>query len=531
MTSDYLQSKWFTRITYTFLIVCIISLAVAEYAYPLRNSVPPGVDASIYINDVRWITNNNVLPHPYQTVTHGSAAYPSPGTDILLSALTFISKQPIQFSVFNWYQETLIVLLFLTSYLVGTMFNKRVAIFYVISLLASYSITRLYIGSTVSNLMAFSIVNIIVYLTYKASLIRRKLALIICLIMLFFTLFLVHGYLTAPLFVPVFVIYLALLYSIKPEFRNYVRLKIINSGAITKIVAVITFVALGIFLVTLARQLVSEAVTAFTNGIADNKFQNIILFSQYGDYVGRTLWVFSLLGIGAYMLSFKKNVLSYRVLPFLWVLVLWGLMQMYHLGVNFYYERLILLAGIFLALFAAIFFDWLLRNSRIPSFFVRSLLATSVVIVFITAGTGRVVSLFSSSNLLKSDQLTALRLLGTYIKPGEVVISNVNGISQTAHDVIVSNADITYSHTQNKLCAPPDNQCQAFTSPGNSTSALYFKEHDIQYFLLMLPSVEGNSNAVILAKKYLEAGYKTLATGKDVWLFTLPTWVTSVNRS
>lgn len=502
-------------------LAVIVGLGIAVFLYPLQKPMPPGVDAAVYLNDAHWIVEHHALPKAGQITYHGSTAYPAPMTALNAAAISQLTGWPLVFPTFSVYQAWLIVLLLLSCYLVGSIYSRSMAILFPLAVLGSHALIRLFIGSTVANILAFIIINCLFYLVHDYVTRRRQASL--ALVPIFLAgLYYAHSYLTAPLFIPVFLLYFLLVIAtntgLRQKFSSAIRrwplwLKIgIPLAAVGLITAFI------IYYIPVFR----EARYSFFLNQPASKFAGVIPVDRYQEYLGNFIFVPGVLGLIVYALRPKKNLLSYRVLPFLWIVVLLGLLQLYHLGISFFYERLVFLGGIFLSFFAAYFVNWVfVGRGRI--------LAIAGILIFTTqtviSGAVYAKDLYDKSNLIKPDQVQALNLLRDVSKPTDQVYSHINSVSETYHDVIVSDRDIIYLTTKAVNCLIADARCHAFTTPEAETSYEYFRTYGVQYFLFMKNSQEGNAVLDELIDRYTAhpERYQRLFFTDRVALFMLRT--------
>lgn len=503
------------------ILLGICGLAIFIFSPAISKPIPPGVDAGVYLSDARWILEHHSAPKIYQATYHGSRTYPAPLTAVNLAIAEFISGLDLTFPIFSAYQIFLIVLLIVSSYLVGLIYGPRVAWLYPLSLLGSYAIIRLFIGSTVSNLLAFSYMNVAFYLVHRYR--QRFESSVAALLVLFLSgLYLTHNYLTAPIFLPMFIVYIGYLLLIDRQFRAGCvgRLRALNKKILITS-AIAGFAALT-YLVIVYIPVFQEAKYTFWNNVATSKFQVPIPISQYQNYLGPFLSSLGVIGLALYVIRFRENILTYRVFPIFWIVALVLLLQLYHLGIVFYYERLLFLGGPAIALFAAYAVNSFLdvRSGRAP---LGAVTVGLFVILIASSGLGRVTALYKASNRVSRSQIEALNLLRTSTRLGEQIYSHVSGASQTGHDVMVSDRDILHLSTVFERCDLIDTVCRAFNKPGLQESQAFFRAQGVRYFLFLKPSFDGNELLDRLVTKYRSAKFQEVYAGPDVWLFRLPT--------
>lgn len=504
------------------IFILIIALGILIFIPAIQKPIPPGVDAATYINDVNWIFQNKTLPKPYQSTYHSFFAYPSQGTDINLFVWSVITGLNVVYPLFSLYQVFLIILLIGSSYLVGGLYSRRVAILFPIALIGSFSIIRLFIGSTVSNLLAFSFVNIIFYCVFQYIVYKNKRMIPLTIIILF-GLFITHGYLTAPIFIPIFLLYLLYLLFVSQELKTEV-VAIIKS--VRRFVFIFGLFILLFFLAYLFlyyRDLFTEAINSFLRPSQNEKFREVIRFAQYGSHLGPFLFQIGALGLLLYLARWKENLLSFRILPIFWIGVLALLLQTYRFGVDFFFERLVFLGGVFFALFAAYGVDALTklrRMTHLPVLIPLTIALFSVLAV--SSGANQVRTLYASSNKVQPDHIQALKIVQVKATIDDMVFSNENAVSQTVHDVMIANRDFAYLKIGKAHCSQVDTACHAFNEPDRENNIQFFRENNIQFFLLMKPSVDGDALVDNLRKVYQNSEhYDTIFLSSNAALFKL----------
>lgn len=500
------------------MVAVTVGLGLAVFLYPLHKPIPPGVDAAVYLNDAHWIVEHHALPKSGQITYHGSTAYPAPLTALNLAVISQLTGWPLAYPTFSVYQALLIVLLLLSCYLVGTIYGRTMAILFPVAALGSHALIRLFIGSTVANILAFIIINCLFYLTHDYVKRKRQVSLILIAIFLV-GLYFAHSYLTAPLFIPIYFLYFILVIATNHSLRQGCIAAIQRWPRWLKVgvplILVGSIAAFVIYYIPVFR----EARYSFWLNQPASKFAGVIPASLYQTYLGNFIFIPGVLGLCVYAFRPKKNLLSYRVLPWLWIIVLLGLLQLYHLGIHFFYERIVFLGGIFLSFFAAYFITWAFAGRG------RGLAITGIsffIILTIVSGSVYAKDLYDKSNLATSDQIQALRILHDISKPEDQVYSHINGVSETYHDVMVSDRDIVYLKTKAVNCVPNDARCLAFTTPEAESSYTYFRTGGAKYYLFLKPSQEGNAALDELISRYAaNRHYRALFRSDRAALFTL----------
>ena len=503
------------------ILVLITILGIFVFIPAIQKPIPPGVDAVTYINDVNWIFQNETLPDPYQPTYHSFLAYPSQGTDINLFVWSVITGLNVVYPLFNIYQIFLIILLIVSSYLVGGLYSRLVAILFPLALIGSFSIIRLFIGSTISNLLAFSFVNIIFYCVFQYVVCKNKRMAPLTIIILF-SLLITHGYLTAPIFIATFFIFLFFLFFINRDTRIETVAIIKRIHWFVLISSLLIFLFFLVYLFFYYRDLFIEALNSFLRPSQNEKFREVIRFKQYGSYLGPFLFQIGTLGLLLYLARWKKNLLSFRVLPLLWIGMLALLLQTYRFGVDFFFERLIFLSGVFFALFAAYGVDALIKLRRITYSPVVFFIIAFFIVLVVSGGANQVQTLYASSNKVQSDHIQALKIVQTKTTIENQIFSNESAVSQTLHDVMIADRDFIYLKIGKTHCPQADAACYAFNEPNRENSINFFRENSINFFLLIKPSVDGDALVNDLSKVYQDSKlYDTLFLSPNVGLFKL----------
>lgn len=500
-------------------LLAIVVLSVVMFLFSVQKPVPPGVDASVYINEARWSLKNRSIPHASQPIDHGSRAYTAPLTSLNISILYQLTGADLSSFLISAYQIVLIILLALSSFLVGRTFSPTMSLLFPICVLGNFAISRLFIGSTISNILTFIYINLIYYSLAQFFLTRRMRPLLLipfCLIATYYT----HNYLTAPILFPVFALYIGFLYLVRPEVRLIVKSTLVRIPHWGR-----TLLALSVGLLVLGLALAyipvfKEAKFTFWQTKMADRFIGPVPLDQFGAAMGPALAVFGGFGLLLYVFKIRDNLLSYRVFPVLWLFVLFGLLQLNRIGISFFFERIVFLGAVFLSLFAAYLFESsFLRNRFHPRLY--SCLIALFIILVVTQGAIRVKTLYLASNRVSLDHIAALEWLRYYTGPDAVVFSTVNAVSQTAHDVIVTDRTILHFTTVKDRCAG-DPACVAFTTPNEPSSVAYFRAHGIANFLFLRPGEEGDELMGRLLILYKNSGYKLALANRDALIYQLP---------
>ncbi|MFA6908598.1 MAG: hypothetical protein WC289_01800 [Patescibacteria group bacterium] len=513
---DFYKKHKKSIVAYTlFFSVC---LGILIFLYPVLKPVPPGVDAAVYINDVHWIIDHGTLPAPYQVTYHGSGAYTAPLTDLNLSLLALITGLDVVFPLFSLYQLFLILLLVISCYLVGRIYGNFFSVLLPVAVLGSFSIGRLFIGSTVSNLLAFTYIGFIYYFSH-AYFTKRKKAYLVLIILLLVSLYLTHNYLTAPIFIFSYAVYVCLLFIMNSELRSMIKKTFLSINIKVRTASLIAIVMAFSYFLKLYIPIFKEAKNVFWQSVSSNKFMGIIPLSEFHKHLGHFIFTLGMLGLLFYVLQYKRNMKSSRLLPALFFVIIAILSQTYHIGVNFYFERVVFLAGTFIAIFATYFMAHLLQM-RLSKRYVIVVTFMFVILIVSLAG-NRMSSLYDASNKITEPQIKALQLLKSVSDKNDIVYSNINAVSETYHDSMLSDRDIYYFSTSLSLCRTNDSRCIALNTPTEASSIHFFKNNNIRYFLFLKNSYEGNGKLDVLISQYKNQYYTSIFSGEGVELFKL----------
>ena len=502
------------------LIVLIAVLAIIYFYYPIIEQIPVGTDAATYINEANWIVNNGDVPIPYQPTYYGFIAYVAPFTSLNIALLQEFTGLETQYPIMSIYQIFLILLLVFTSFLIGKIYSRLMSILLPIALLGSFSIIRLFMGSTVSNLLAFVFVSFIYYIIHQYVKNKNKKFIALMLLSLI-SLYLTHKYLTAPAFFVFIFFYAIYLFIVKHQIRTFIFSEIKKIGRYPLGIIIISAVSSIGYLIYAFYPVIVEGITAFWQTNNGDKFRGEILTSQYGGYLGPILFSFALIGIAFYVIKIRKHLLSFRVFPLFWIVILLVILQTYRLGIDFYYERIVFLAGVFIPLFAAYYIDFIVSKNSLSIKF-KSLIVSFFIILITVTGVNRIVELYNNSNVVTKTHIEALQILNEVSKNDDIIYSHINGVSQTNHDTMISDRYIVKLSTDYASCPIDNFSCIAFNRPLEDESIDFFKENKIKYFLLMKPNSEGNTNIDNLVEKFSNnIYYKNLFNSNDAYLFEL----------
>lgn len=500
-----------------FVLALEVILAIFVFLYPTEKPIPVGVDAGSYITDARWISNNKTIPSAYESTYYNYSAYVSPLTSVFLTAAHQVTGLEITYPLFSVYQIFLIVLLVLSSFMVGRLYSSSMAALFPVIVIASFSVIRLFMGSTVANLLAFSFMNMGYVVLFQYFHTKRTIYLFLLGLFTIFT-FLTHSYLSAPFFIVVIFSTFIIAIICNSQFRHGIWSRFSTLRRYWQVLILGIIVTLGVSLSIVYLPIVREAITAFVKTNIATNFRMPIPIRQYRDYLGQWLFTFTAFGLGLYILRVRQHFRSHTIFPLVWAGLTLAVLQTYRLGVSFFFERILLLGGISGALFAAYFFVTSLKKLRVGR--VGSTIILGLFLsVTLRSGVMQVHSLYTRSNLVTDTQVVALQKLRDSAPANTVVYSHTNGASQTAHDVMVSERHI--SHFSTYYCERADENCQAFNDPMNEKSKRVFIANGVQYFLFMKPSEEGNEILDRLIRKYRFPNYSVVYQANDVWLFQM----------
>lgn len=512
-------SEKFLKYLTPIILLTIFCISVLMYWPVIIKPVPPGVDAAVYLNDVRWILNNHKLLKSNQPTYHGSSAYPAPLTDLNIVLLHLATNLDLVAPLFTLYQILLILLLLASSYLVGQIYSKTMSFLLPVAILGSFSIIRLFVGSTISNLLAFVYMNMI--FVFICSFIKTKRVGSLFGIFFFSSgLYLTHNYLSAPIFIPTLVVYLLFLLIVDKKFRSATRSLFIGLRPYLKVALFIGFLFLMFVVVKAYLPIIKEARHAFLNTTIFTVFRKPIHLNELGPYFGTFSYGIAIIGLAAYLVK-KSNFLTHKSLWIFWIVVLLSLLQLYRIGVNFFYERLVFLGAIAISLFASYAVDSL-RESAHKQFYKYGVIVTLFITTLIVTGTNQINTLYLNSNKINADQIEGLTILRKVSTIQDVVYSQVNGVSETYHDMMVSDRDIVYFPTIQRNCIKGSLACEAFTTPKDFQSKNFFHKNNIKFFLFLKPNMEGNVYLDRLVAQYQsDPAYSMLFQKASISVFYL----------
>lgn len=508
------------KLSIPLVLFFIIILAIFVFYYPLQKPIPVGTDAVTYLNNAHWIVNNKVVPVAYQETYYGMHAYPSPLSSLNLALIYLFINLNLSYPIFSFYQLYILILIFLTSFLVGKIYNQRLAILFPTILIGSFGLSRLFLGSTISNLLVFSYINIVFYCIHKYLKIKNHKIWILIFIFtacIYFT----HNYLTAPIFIPIFLFYIIFLLLVDKNFRFSIKVRLREVNPYLKGSIILFITGALVYLVYYYRPVIQEAINAFwrTNNV--DKFRGAIAVSQYGGYLGQFVFNLAIVGIIFYLIKVRKNILSYRIFPLLWLIILLLILQTYRLGIDFYYERIVLLAGVFICLFTAYFINIIFERLLLKPISITLIIAL-LLIPTITNGVQRIKSLYDVSTVVSENQINVLNLLKRISQPDDIIFSHVNAVSQTNHDLMITDRNIKYNPVVLSSCQKDNESCLAFNSPDQDSSIKFLSSNNIKFFLFMKPGFEGSNEVERLISRYKTSNnYMILFDTSDAKLFKI----------
>ncbi|HCJ52886.1 MAG: hypothetical protein A2898_02875 [Candidatus Kerfeldbacteria bacterium RIFCSPLOWO2_01_FULL_48_11] len=505
------------------LVVILVAIVSGIFSYSLKKPIPPGVDSETYINDANWILDNEKIPAPKQALYNHLKAYVTFEIDILIVVLKQFTGLNIVFPLFSLFQLFLIVFLCLTTYLVGSVFSRTIGVISIAFIAINYGYFRLFNGSSVSNLLAFSLLNLFFYFLYQWHVSVKKVSYFILLVITIGSLFFTHRYLTAPILLFSIPLYAIIIFASHKKAREYFFVgakHILNSKTLTASIFFLATITLFI-LINYLSPIVVETLNSFFGVESESKFQKVITFGLYPDYIGPLLLIMGILGVIVFLLSQYQNKI-HKIFPLFWTVILLGIFpNVHYFGITFYYERLIFLGSTFLALFAAILVDFLYHRFihlvRSPATLI--LVSSFLTVLIVSAGVRMNVDLANRSNYVEEGHIEAFNILRSLTLKDETVISNTSRVSQTSHDRIISDRNI-----KNYSFASTQDASLIFFNPDDEATIEYLKNNGIRFIVLQKPSLEGEkllqqSEELFFASQSFESVYHSA----DVSIFKLRT--------
>jgi hypothetical protein len=461
------------------------AIVVVVFSMILYKASPPGTDAFTYIHEAMWVQDNDAVPQPYQKTYANANAYVSPITALNLFLLSDTSGQDITSSVNNFYQIILIALLALSLVALAlTSGSPRLALLTLVGLLGSYGLYRLNIGSTLANLLAFTLVNSIAITLWW---LRKKVQLwhLALLLGQLLGLIYLHRYLTAPIVLAVLALYGCVVLLVSRDRRSQLVSWIQHHRRLAKLSAVIAVSGLVLVYIVFQNP-IFEAIRSFITTDSGDTSDYIFLLSDYRTYIGQPLYVLGVLGFIAFPFAFRHY---WPQFGFVWCLTAFvlGLPLFALLGIDFYYDRTVIMAIPYLALFGAIMIEQVIVKL---SPLLQRLTTAAIIVTGLVIGVSTNVDIYYNSNFVTPEHEAAYAYLTAISQPDEIALTNPNTISATRHDAIISHRDIR------ALTVDPQKVDQlavgleaarysVIQQPDNRVTQKYLRSHNIHFVILV----------------------------------------------
>lgn len=430
----------------TIILVCFV------FSYHLKKQMPSGVDATNYIPAAQWIEKTGNVPDTYEPIQLSFSAYTSPLPSLNLAILQQFSGINITYPFFSILQMIILIFLCLTTYLVGSTYNKIAGIFSMLFLVISEGISFLFTSSTIANLLALSFINILFFSIYQFQ--KNKSKKNIVLFLIFFTaLFFVHRQLTFPLFLVVFPLYCVILFFKSKETIKIYFTRIIDALKRNKLILVISLIILatiigyigykiGIYLYSI----IAEWYKAYVIEDRSNKFSGLIMPSDWFKYFGMFFASFSIFGI---IIVIKKitadKKYNFYLFPIIWIAVALLLSLINYFGVSFEAMRWIYQSYIFMALFAGIAVSETLIALRDRKIIVTSV-ATLILVIIINQGI-YINKIYSDrTNFVTEDDIDAFKIAYENSKYGDKILINKNPLD-CGYDKLLVNMERIFDYS------------------------------------------------------------------------------------
>jgi len=406
----------------TIVLICFV------FSYHLRKPIPSGVDAINYIPGAQWIEKTGNAPDTYSPIQLGYVGYTSPLPSLDLAILQEISSINLTYPLFSIFQMLVLILLCLTTYLVGSIYSKIAGIFSMFFLMISTGIIFLFTSSTIANLLALSLINVLFYIIYKFQKTKNKKYVILFIIFLT-ALFFTHRQLTFPLFLVVFPVYcLIIAFKSKNSVKFYLY-RIKTSIKRNKIFSIVCFAVLAVILSYIIYELanylnsiVTEWYKAYVIEDRTSKFGKLITPSDWIDYLGLIYTSFSLLGL---IIIIKKIALnkkySFYIFPLVWIAISLLLSLINYFGISFEAMRWFYQSYIFLALFSGIAVFEILKSFVFKKF-LSSIIITIIIIIITIQGVKTNLLYSNTTNFVEDDDIALFELAYNKTSYGEKIL-------------------------------------------------------------------------------------------------------------
>lgn len=402
----------------------------------LYKDSPSGSDAYIYVHEAMWVQDNDQLAVPYSETYAGADAYVSPMTATNLFLLSEASGQNIDFPVTTFYQISVIVLLVVSLSLVAlTTKSWNIVLLTLINLLSNVGLYVLNVAVTLSNLLAFVLVQSIILTVWwlrqrwqwwQAGLLAGQILALVFL----------HRYLTAPLFLFTLVLYGCVLLLRSNTIWLTLRHWLQQHRRFGIIIGFSCLLSLGLLYVAFQAPFY-ELNRTFILGLSPSGSGRFHL-EGYINFIGQPLFWFGIIGFISFPIRFRVYWQQFGLL-WTYTLLLISLPLLQFVGVNFYFERITFLIIPLFALFAGIMLDDVLKT--LPTY-LRRLTVIGLLLTTLIIGIQTNQRTYLSANFITPAHTAAYRFLQSISKTDEIILSNANNLSETHLDASLSHRTI-----------------------------------------------------------------------------------------
>jgi hypothetical protein len=489
----------------------------------LYKPIPSGTDAYTYVHSAMWMQDNHKLVKKYQDTYAGAKAYVAPINEINLFLMGEETISDISYPIMSFYQIILIIALILSLMSLGYIITSsyRVALLSAFFILGNYGIFRLFIGSSVSNFLAFVIINIFCIILFYLKKSFHYFHLI-CLFFLLFALIVVHRYFTAPLFIITLIIYIVIYSLINNNFRDKITFFYHKYRTFTFFVcSIILFLLL--ILILIFKAPFTEALNSyFDENIKDSFIKEIPIYDYYYN-IGSLLYFIGIVSFIVFPFVFRKY---WKDLEILWLFVLLMLIFpiTYYFGFYFNFDRILFLTIPYFSLFAAILCDFFLKRFH---FLASSLLLIIIIFTLTINGVYTNIDLYKNSNLVFPEHIETLKFINSHTDLDEIIITNKNSISDTRHDRIISHRKFYVFSSDPKLIDEiSGNKNKKETNkiiqePDSKSSLSFLCKNNIQYIFLV-KNKEAKEEVDRIIEQYKNSeNYILVNSNKYTYLFKL----------
>lgn len=486
------------------LLIIALSLFSSIFLYTLARPFPAGTDGVMYFLNVDYILDTGKIPTPYQKINdldHYYYASPHPLNSTLLSLLKLITNQELAYFIARFYLLFLLILLGLSTFLVANLYNRRAGYFAILLMGGgSLGMNRFVNGFTIANLLAFIQINFLIYFIYKYLKSAQKKYLWLC-VLFTLALFYTHSHLSFPFFLLTagLTSIIAIIWDIPYKNKIFSFLK-------TKWRIFLFIVSAGILFGLLykfyGQAILEEGKNAFLKPPSpQERFRIGIPISQYPNYIGKFIVFFGLLGILIVLKNFKRYLTYFRSFPLIWVAAGLLLPFSYHLGFYFYHERFLFLTIPFFSILGGIALDFIISKSfRTKA--IKPIFITIFCTVVIITGSLSNKRMSDRSNFVNHNHIEGLSKLKEITNQSEIIYSNSSVISITAHDISLSFRNIKNIDSNLSPTFENNPDAYAFYYPNDKKSIEFFRNKNVQYFLIQKPDLYGNLYLQPIEKRF-----------------------------